>query len=132
MLNPFCYFKRFGKKIFYLYFLSLFLIAILPLNSTNYVINHVYVVSLRLDHLLHGLLFLPWVFIFYNYYKPTKAKALILGLAAALILECIQYFTTYRSFNINDLIANFVGASIGGFTLLFNDKLICEEIPDQK
>jgi VanZ family protein len=40
-----------------------------------------------------------------------------LGLLAAFATEGVQYFLTYRSYNINDLLSNFLGVVLGAIIL---------------
>jgi hypothetical protein len=51
-------------KIFWGYIVFVLLMVVLPLNGfSSHALNNVYIVEIRLDHLLHGILFLPWFFI---------------------------------------------------------------------
>lgn len=42
------------------------------------------------------------------------------GLLMAFATEGVQYFLTYRSYNVNDLLSNFLGVLLGAL-LLFAD-----------
>ena len=42
------------------------------------------------------------------------------GLLMAFATEGVQYFLTYRSYNVNDLLSNFLGVLIGSIVLLIN------------
>ena len=42
------------------------------------------------------------------------------GLLAAFATEGVQYFLTYRTYNINDLFSNFLGVLLGSFVLFMN------------
>ena len=104
----------------YLFFLIL--IAVLPLNgSSSTPLNHVFVVRIRLDYLLHASLFIPWVFIYVATFRPAGLTEIFImagaGLLMAFATEGVQYFLTYRSYNINDLLSNFLGVILG-FALL--------------
>ena len=126
--------------MFISYTFLLFLVAILPINSSGSAINHTFVVSIRLDYLLHCVIFIPWVFLLqrftlFNFRTyPVKTIALLLGAVLfAFVMEAVQYFLTYRAFNINDLLANglgvvlgFVLLTLGVFKSLGNKRLIGE------
>ena len=117
-------FKRM-RFIFISYTIILVLLAILPINSSGSAINNTYIISIRLDYLLHFAIFLPWIFLLWkvtgvsyksNFYKTVLY--VLLGLAFAAATEMIQYFLPYRAFNINDMIANGLGILIGSVFFL--------------
>ncbi len=117
-------FKRM-RFIFISYTIILVLLAILPINSSGSAINNTYIISIRLDYLLHFAIFLPWIFLLWkvtgvsyksNFYKTVLY--VLLGLAFAAATEMIQYFLPYRAFNINDMIANGLGMLIGSVFFL--------------
>lgn len=95
--------------------------AVIPLNSTSATaMNHLHLV-IRLDYLLHAILFLPWALICIITFRPSgwREKLLLIaaGLLTAFATEGVQYFLTYRSYNINDLLANFLGVILGSIIL---------------
>ena len=54
------------------------------------------------------------------------------GLLMAFATEGVQYFLSYRSYNVNDLLFNFLGVILGSFALLIiltnkNDKLLIKQ-----
>jgi VanZ family protein len=107
-------------KIFLIYLAVLVLLSSLPINSTGSTINHIFIVSIRLDYLLHCIIYIPLVTILWiekEYEFLVKPWKTILWIAAMLIFaaatEGIQYFLPYRAFNINDLISNCLGIILG-------------------
>jgi glycopeptide antibiotics resistance protein len=84
--------------------------AVLPLNSASPTLNHTFMVRIRLDYLLHSILFIPCVFLYIIAFKPSNLKAklimIVTGLLMAFATEGVQYFLSYRAYNINDLLAN--------------------------
>lgn len=96
----------------------LLFLVLLPINNKESSINHTYFLKLRMDYILHSILFLPWMLL-----KPKNAIIsktnvwLSVGLVFAAFSEGIQYFVPYRAFNLNDLIANCIGIVIGIFLL---------------
>lgn len=119
--------KRTLKVFFILYCTILFLLAILPINCEPSSLNDIYIVKIRLDYLLHALIFLPFLLLamfslsgaFQQKRKVKKILSLIiLGMIFAIITEGIQFYLPYRTFNINDLIANTLGVILG-FPIIF-------------
>ncbi len=80
--------------------------------------NDIYIVSFRLDYLAHSIVFLPWMMFYlgmpiFVFKKPIPLLGWIFfGLSYAALTEGIQFFLSYRSFNINDLIANALGIAL--------------------
>ncbi|MEI6435646.1 MAG: VanZ family protein [Bacteroidota bacterium] len=115
------------RYLFYIYIAFLLLIAILPINGTSSPINDIFIVQLRLDYLLHGLVFIPWMglsgWTFREKASGTRTilflSLLFIGILYACCCELIQMPLTYRTFNINDLLANVSGVVLGapGFWL---------------
>jgi VanZ family protein len=102
------------------YISTLFLIAVLPLNgSSEFALNHNFVLSIRLDHLLHSVIFIPWILIGRTCKNLSFAFLLTFGILLATLTEGIQYFLPYRSFNINDMVSNILGVLIGLIVLFF-------------
>ncbi len=99
-----------------LYFVALLLLMWLPLNG---VALDNYVFGLRADHLLHASVYLPCIF-FLGQLAPLPVWALwLLSLCIGLLTEGVQYLLPYRGFDVNDLLANAIGVSLGLFLLLF-------------
>ena len=108
------------KPLFYIYTVILVLIAVLPINSSGSSINHTFIVSIRMDYLLHCAIFIPWMFLM-RFYSGVSFQDSILrpflwiiaGLLFAMCTEMVQYLLPYRAFNINDLLANGLGVVLG-------------------
>jgi VanZ family protein len=110
---------QFRTSFFWLYVIVLVLLAVLPINSqSSYQLNNSYVVNIRLDHFLHGIIFFPWVLLAKWSYPARNTILVFAGLIAAVLLECVQFFLSYRTFNINDMIYNVTGVLIGSIVLL--------------
>ncbi|MBN1337748.1 MAG: VanZ family protein [Bacteroidales bacterium] len=114
------------KRLFYIYTAALILLAVLPVNglTPETPLNDVYIVSIRLDYLLHCIVFIPWVFFLERITglsyssKPLETLVMTLGgMVFAAGMEAVQYLLPYRGYNINDLLANALGVFIG--VLLF-------------
>jgi VanZ family protein len=113
------------KTALIVYTIILILLSVLPINSTSSTINHTYVVKVRLDYLLHYIVFFSWMFFVWiatnvsfrtDFRKTTFI--IFLCLLFAFANELIQYFLPYRAFNINDLVANSIGVLLGSILFL--------------
>ncbi len=117
------------KSILFAYIGVIILLAILPINNVNSTVNHTYVVVVRLDYLFHALMFVPFGFIAFCLRKKTTFKFndimvnwILPGLLFAAFSEGIQYLTPWRTFNINDLLANVLGLIFGLVAFFFLSK----------
>ena len=113
------------KKLFWSYTVILVLLAILPINGGESVINHTYVIKIRLDYLIHFAIYLPWMFLLrmftgytFGNNLPATLLLILVGLIFALSNEFVQYLLPYRAFNINDLLANGLGVLLGSTVFL--------------
>jgi glycopeptide antibiotics resistance protein len=110
------------RKMSLAYTLLIIMLVTLPINGEDQLfgsLNTTYVVQIRLDYLSHIALFFPWIvlggYAWENHYWPTSKRWTvgILTLLFAALCEYIQMLLSYRSFNINDLIANSLGVLLG-------------------
>lgn len=82
-------------------------------------LNKIKLFAIRLDYVLHFLLFIPWMNLAYwRWAKSDKSKTVFLlvfsaGLFLAGISEMIQLFVPSRSFSVNDMAANSLGIVVG-------------------
>ena len=118
-INP-----KYYPILFYTYTVLLIVVAVLPLGGDN-AINNMFVISIRMDYILHFVIFLPWVFLLRMVSNKTFKTApyktvtlILLGVLFAFSTEFVQYFLTYRAFNINDLLANGLGVVMGSVVFL--------------
>lgn len=107
---------KYCKKIFWIVTTIIIVQAIAPINGVNSKLNNTYLFYLRLDYLVHVAMFACLSVLFRLAYYPEKSlvfsKAVFyfsVMLTAAFCSEAIQWLVPYRVFNINDLIANFLG-----------------------
>jgi VanZ family protein len=117
-----------NSRIFFipiLYVVFLFVIALLPINGKQSAVNHTYILSIRLDYILHASLFFPWMSLLFITEKslPQRATRVVLwflfGLLLTLFTEGFQLFISYRTFNVFDLISNITGLLLGFVIFLF-------------
>lgn len=92
------------------------LLAILmwaPLNGLGVPLDN-YVLGLRLDHLLHASVYLVCPLFLMDFFDRRKVLCTwIAAVGIGLITEGVQYLLPYRGFDINDLIANTLGVTLG-------------------
>lgn len=88
------------------------LLAVLPLNSSGSLSN-ITLIRIRGDYWVHAVQFLPFAFLVRIGYRSGFLWSLMAGVLLALVAEGIQYFITWRAYNINDLLANLVGVVPG-------------------
>jgi glycopeptide antibiotics resistance protein len=98
-----------------IYLLILLLGSLLPLNNGTS-LNNTYIVAFRSDYFLHFLMMLPLPVLLgltFRQLSGTWLRVLLLGLLVVVFCEGIQLLIPYRSFNINDMFANGLGAMLG-------------------
>lgn len=120
--------KKVRQGLFLFYLTMIILVSILPINNQDSSLNNTFIVYIRLDYLFHAVCFIPFAWLsiqsgMFNFRKSTGLFLLLLcGFFLILFSEGIQYFLPWRAFNINDLLANFLGLAIG-FLILFVKKI---------
>ena len=100
-----------------LYFVLLAVLMWAPLNGLGDVLNRL-VFGLRLDHLLHGAVYLLCPFFLMDFLNYRKWHILLLAVVIGLFTEFVQYLLPYRGFDVNDLIANAAGCLLGWLAIL--------------
>ncbi len=92
----------------------MFVVTVIPLGGLSTSLSDTSVWHLRLDYLLHALVFLPLVPL-WKLTKPHHPLWLIVALGAivAAAAELSHCWIPYRGFNINDLAGNILGAVMG-------------------
>lgn len=102
----------FQNKLFsWLYFGAVLVLIASPIRTASQ-LNHITIIHFRGDYFIHSLLFLPWAFLRQGFnMKPVRW--LLLGFVFASGTEGLQYFVPYRTWNVNDLLANCIGITIG-------------------
>ena len=117
------------KKLLLFYIAIVFLLSVLPINGNNEKINHIFILNLRFEYLIHALMYIPLGYLIMSYLQSrgifsnyTFFKSLLWALVFASVMEYIQFFTFWRAFNINDLVANILGVVCGYLLLLLVKK----------
>ena len=109
-----CFGRQQRRWMRWLYLAALLLLMWLPLGGIPL---ENFVLGIRLDHLIHASVYLPCAFFFCDLRLGGKRRCNGRLLAACLLLaaitETVQYLLPYRGFDINDLVANFLGVTLG-------------------
>ena len=100
-----------------IYFAVLLLLMWLPLNGVVALDNFVF--GLRADHLLHATVYLPCFFFLQKMSAWPKSWSYIGSLCIGVITESVQYMLPYRGFDVNDLLANVIGVTVGALFCYF-------------
>jgi len=101
------------KRIFVIYVAVVILQSLVPLgNSVR--LDKISVFDFRADHIVHVLLFIPWAYFCIKLNKNLPLW-LLWGIMFAIVSEGLQYWLSYRSFNISDMLANVIGVIAGLF-----------------
>lgn len=99
------------------YFILLAILMWAPLNGLGLALDN-YVFGLRLDHLLHASVFLLCPLFLADWLDKRYYRMLVIGLLIGIVTESVQMLLPYRGFDVNDLIANFLGVLIGWAVML--------------
>lgn len=102
------------RVLFVLYFVALAVVTVIPLGGVSTSLSGTEVLSLRMDYLVHALVFLPLVPL-WKLSKPSHPLWVIIiaGVGLAALAEISHMWIPYRAYNINDLIGNALGAMLG-------------------
>ncbi len=113
------------KWLFWGWLMVVLILNVVPLgNETNRGLSGNKIFQFRLDYVVHSLTFLvfAWIWVlgkiknvsWFESYEVLKFGGIVF--VSALVIELLQIFLPYRTFNPMDMMANLVGAIL---TLLF-------------
>ena len=100
------------------YFAALAFLMWAPLNGLGLPLDN-YVFGLRADHLIHAALYLPCALLLVDLFRDSGSlrraclAALLAAIAVGLPTEGVQWLLPWRGFDINDLVANAMGTTLG-------------------
>ncbi len=102
------------KALLITYVAFVMVLSVVPFSNQVISLNNTHVLSLRLDYLLHALVFIPMVPLL-RFSRPDIPLwiAFVLSLGLAIVAEGIHYYLPYRAYNINDLLGNIIGVVLG-------------------
>ncbi len=104
------------------YFAALVFLMWAPLNGVGIPLDN-YILGLRADHLLHASVYIPCTLFLWDLFKRKEGRVLTgavwaVAVAIGLLTEWGQYILPFRKFDINDLIANAMGVTLGWLAIL--------------
>ncbi len=100
------------RKLLTLYLMALLVMVTVPLGNA---LNDIFIFELRLDYLVHVLVFTPVVVLWRLGFPAFGVEDCGVGVLLAVGLEGVQYGLPYRSWNMNDAVGNAVGVGVGVF-----------------
>lgn len=92
------------------YLVGIVVLALVPTGGMN--MSSVTVLSLRADYLAHVVLYVPWAFLGLAARK-REPLWFALGVLLAAGSEGLHHLLDYRTYNVNDLLANMIGVAAG-------------------
>lgn len=105
---------KYKQFVFFAYLFAIVILTIVPLGFAGRPLNNTEVLSLRLDYLLHALVFLPLVSLWKLYFPGHPLWVIVpAGLMLAALAEISHLFIPYRGYNLNDLMGNILGVVFG-------------------
>lgn len=104
------------------YFAALAILMWAPLNGVGIPLDN-YILGLRADHLLHASVYIPCTLFLWDLYgrcgvNGRRWAVWATAVAVGLLTEGVQYLLPYRGYDINDLIANTMGVTLGWVAIL--------------
>lgn len=119
-----------SRSLLYFYLFSVAVLVTVPTGGADVALDEIHVGgTLRLDYLLHALIFIPLVPL-WRAGRPDHPWWLIIGagMLFAVCSELLHMVLPYRGYNINDLFANVAGVMAGtGLALGLSAKFILKK-----
>lgn len=106
------------KCLSILYFIVLAVLMWAPINGLSIALNN-YIFGLRVDHILHASVYLLVPLFLTPWLRRRTTLILCVSVLIGLVTESVQLLLPYRGFDINDLVANAIGAIFGWLFILF-------------
>lgn len=94
------------------YFALLAFLMWAPLNGVGIPLDN-YILGLRADHLLHASVYLPCALLLCDLFPRRRWLAWLAAIGIGLLTEGVQYLLPWRGFDVNDLVANALGSTLG-------------------
>jgi len=112
-----CLFGRKGRKqLRPWYFIALAILMWAPLNGLGVPLNN-YILGLRADHLLHASVYVPCTLFLMDLIR-RRGLVWLAAVGIGLLTEGVQYLLPFRGYDVNDLIANAIGVTLGWLVIL--------------
>ncbi|MGX9984958.1 VanZ family protein [Soonwooa purpurea] len=106
--------------------MSINIVRLQPLaSSIQFVKNTLFIKDILINIIGNLVMFIPFGFLAWIFPKFYDFKKLILSfLFVLIILEALQYFTRLGVFDIDDIIFNSIGLSLGFYLMTFVEKYV--------
>jgi len=104
------------KKLRPWYFAALAFLMWAPLNGVGIPLDN-FILGLRADHLLHASVYIPCALFVFDLFPKRRWLGWLLACGIGLFTESVQYLLPFRKFDINDMLANVIGITIGWLVL---------------
>ena len=111
-----CFGRKRRRQLRPWYFALLAILMWAPLNGVGIPLNN-YILGLRADHLLHASVFIPCT-LFLMDVIDRRWLVWLAAVGIGLLTEGGQWLLPYRGYDINDLIANAIGVTMGWLVIL--------------
>ncbi len=108
--------RKSRRKLRPWYFVLLAILMWAPLNGVGIPLNN-YILGLRADHLLHASVFIPCT-LFLMDVIDRRWLVWLVAVGIGLLTEGGQWLLPYRGYDVNDLIANAIGVTMGWLVIL--------------
>ncbi len=108
----------------WVYLACLLLLMWAPVGVIGVPLNN-FVFGIRLDHLLHASVYIPCSFFIMDFFRNRQHPMLgpwLVAILIAITTETVQYFLPYRGFDINDMVSNFLGVTLGWVLIIIFKK----------
>lgn len=114
-------FLGFGREV-----MSINIVRLTPLASTiQFVENSLFLKDILINIIGNFLMFLPFGFLAWISPRFYDFKTLILSfLFVLIIVEALQYVTRLGVFDIDDIILNSIGMSLGFLLMIFLERIL--------
>ena len=99
------------------YFAMLAFLMWAPLNGVGIPLDN-YILGLRADHLIHASVFIPCTLFMMDLFGRKGWLTWLVAVGLGLLTEGVQYLLPYRGFDINDMVANTLGVTLGWLAIL--------------
>lgn len=99
------------------YFVAVAFLMWAPLNGVGIPLDN-FILGLRTDHLLHASVFIPCTLFLIDLWPRRRWLVWLLACGIGLFSEYVQYLLPFRKFDINDMVANVLGITLGWLLLL--------------
>lgn len=99
------------QRLFVVYLVTVLILHVMKTDDVVDLNN--FLLGIRMDHWTHGILFSPMGFFALTSFSNNIRLAFGIIVFCCLFFEILQYFIPYRSFDVWDIVADSIGASIG-------------------